>query len=179
MILVLIIAMIAGVVTFVSVYRSYYGDWITGFLGSILGMIIGGFLSSLIILLISCGVSVENNLDYNTTITEIKLVALKDNMSVEGGRYIYSGYIDEELKYTYLYEVSNKGITSGQIKADNCYINYINENETPKLVKTHSTLKEGFLDFITFDCIVDKIEYTLYIPSGSIVTEGEYKIDLE
>ena len=177
---VVITTLIAGIVAFICEYRSYHGYWLSSFLMSILVMILGFILSTIIVIAVSCGVTVmKDDSNYNTITTETKLVALKDSMSTRGGRYIYSGYIDEELKYTYLYKVPNKGITSKQVEADNCYINYINENETPKLVKIHTTLKEGFLDFITFDWIVDNTEYSLYVPNGSIVAEGEYEIDLE
>jgi hypothetical protein len=155
-----------------------YGIDSEGILLSIVGGLLTFIVSALTVLCISAAMC-DSGLEYEiTATTETELIALQDEMAIGGG-YVYRGYINEELKYTYLYKVPDKGITSGQVNADSCYINYISENEKPKLVKKYYHVKNPFVDFITFDSIVDKVEYSLCVPSGSIIAEGEYEIDLE
>ena len=112
---------------------------------------------------------------------ETELIALKDNNLVSGrhGSYIYRGYIDEKLKYTYLYEIPNKGITVGKVSASSTYIKFIEDDSKPRLITKQYKVKNWFVDLITFDTMVNYTEYVLYIPEGSIVVEGEYNIDLE
>ena len=120
--------------------------------------------------------------------TETQLVALQDNISYQGycgSRYVYRGYFEEELQYTYLYEKEGKGITSGQCEADKTYINYIQGDKKPKLITVRCGIINPIWDFFACSpgelcgCETCGSEYYLYVPEGSIVTEGEYKIDLK
>lgn len=113
---------------------------------------------------------------------ETPLIALKDNFSIEGSRYIYRGYIEEELQYTYLYKEEGKGVTFGRCDANKTYINYIKDNEQPRLIETEYGVINRVWAFFTAGDIgsaTKKCEYYLYVPSGSIVTEGQYEVDLE
>ena len=169
------VAVTVGVFIYNCICYGFEGEFIIiSFLSGLLAFLI----SALVVLSISAAVY-DYNIEYEIVeTTETELIALQDEMAISG-RYVYRGYVNEELKYTYLYKVPDKGITSGQVRADDCYINYISENEKPKLVKKYYHVKNPFIDFITFDCIVDKIEYSLCVPSGSIIAEGEYKINLK
>lgn len=119
--------------------------------------------------------------------TETQLVALQDNMSYQGyrGGYIYRGYFEEKLQYTYLYKEEGKGITSGQCKADKTYINYTQNGEKPKLITIRYGVVNPIWNFFTLSpeeiCKCGKCysEFYLYIPEDSIVTEGKYEINLE
>ena len=171
---IVIVALIVGICTFI------HESWDLEFAvpSALIAFLLAGCIAALLVLGVST--TVYDNVEYKLIETqETELVALKDNVMANSYGYLYRGYVNEELKYTYLYDVPGKGITSGRVDADRCYINYIAEGETPRLIKHHYTIKNWFLDFITYDSIVDKIEYNLYVPSGSIVAEGEYNIDLE
>lgn len=117
--------------------------------------------------------------------SEVPLIALKDNMAIEGyrsGKYVYRGYIGEELQYTYLYEVKDKGVTSGRCDADKTYVNYTKDAEQPKLVVVEYNIVNPVWKFFSADDkagISHRYEYYLYVPEGSIVAESEYEIDLE
>ena len=103
----------------------------------------------------------EDNLVPTKTV-ETELVALNDDM----GSYLYSGYVDEEFQYSYLYNVPGKGVTSKTIKANKCYII---ESENPKLITTtYAVDTNWFVDFFTFDTLLEETEYTLFVPNGSI-----------
>lgn len=117
--------------------------------------------------------------------SELQLIALKDNMAADGyfgGRYVYRGYIDEELQYTYLYEAKGKGVTSGRCDADRTYINYTKDAEQPKLVTVEYNITNPVWKFFSVNDMAGvshRYEYYLYVPEGSIVTEGQYEVDLE
>ena len=112
---------------------------------------------------------------YETVKTEeVPLVALQDNYSVEGGYFVFSGYIDEELTYTYMYETS-KGLTTDQIKAKDAYIKESNE---PKLVITTTDVASPIWRFFSASCLTSKEEYTLYLLPNAIVVKNQYNIDL-
>ena len=182
--IILIVGLLVFIGTVIHVVISEKG-W-CGFADTILlpaffGLI-ASFISVLICLLASCAIPKTAIGEIGRTETE--LIALKDNMAIEGyhGRYVYRGYIDEELQYTYLYEAEGKGITSGHCDADKVYINHISSEETPKLITVNYGVTNPIWKFFTANDLSDcsyGVEYYLYIPEGSIVVENEYEIDLE
>lgn len=103
------------------------------------------------------------------------LIALKDNFQVEGTSFLFSSITDEELKYTYIYEEPNCGMTTNTIKASKVYIKYIDENETPYIQKWKKLPKSNIIDWLF---LVGETKYTIYLPQGSVI-ENEYQIDLE
>lgn len=102
------------------------------------------------------------------------LIALKDaNMS-----YIRRGYANDILKYTYIYKEEDKGLATNSIPANYSYINYLDEDEQPYVIKTIYQFKNPIARFFLIDSLLNT-EYSVYIPEGSIIVEGEYAIDLE
>lgn len=172
---VIVATLIVAIIFFIKEQRDW-GDWL-GSLGiSFVAAIITLIVSSIIAFCFTGAVYDENKFVPIET-TETELIALNDNMGITGVHYLCSGYINEELEYTYLYNIPGKGITSGAVKADECYII---ESESPKLVTTIYAINTNrFVDFFTFDSLLQETEYTLFVPNGSIVAAGEYKIDLE
>ena len=146
-----------------------------------------GLIGLLLALLASVVVSfcVPQSVVSEVSRSELQLIALKDNMAVEGyhrGRYVYRSHIDEELQYTYLYEAKGKGVTSGRCDADKTYINYTKDTEQPKLVIVEYNIINPVWKFFSVNDMTGtshRYEYYLYVPEGSIVTEGQYEIDLE
>ena len=172
---VLAATLIVAIIFFIIEQRDY-GDWLSSIGVFFVAALITLLISSLLVAGVTIATYDENKLVPIETV-ETELIALNDNIEITGIHYLYSGYVDEELKYTYLYNVPGKGIASNTIKASECYIV---ESETPKLVTTTYAINTNWLvDFFTFDCMLQKTEYTLFLPNGSIVTAGEYKIDLE
>lgn len=129
---------LTGLVVFVIFFGLFLRT--EGWCGATFGIPIGvGTISLLLAFLASLIVSfcVPKTAVSEVGRSELQLIALKDNMAVDGcygGGYVYRGYIDEELQYTYLYEADGKGITSGRCDADKTYINYTKDAEQPKLV---------------------------------------------
>lgn len=105
---------------------------------------------------------------------KIELIALKDNFQAEGNIFLLSSTIDDELKYTYIYE-TDMGMTIKSLKASDCYIKYINDNETPyiqKWIVSHPSEFMNTMFFLSYD------RYTIYLPEGSVIEEV-YNIDIE
>lgn len=145
-----------------------------GVIGGLIGILLGLLASFVISAIVSCGVAETQVVNK----TETQLVALEDNYQVNGRYYTHRGYYGEELKYTYLFE-TEKGITSNSVPAKNTYIKYIKENEKPK-IETHTyNISNEILQFITLDGITQYDEYIIYVPYGTVLVEGEYKVDLQ
>ena len=106
-----------------------------------------------------------------------ELVALNDDAdtSVSGLFFLGTGSVssDEDLEYVFIYE-TEKGMTVGERKARNVYIQYIAEGETPRLVHYIETYDSGFWDWL----LGNKDGWDVfYIPEGSITSD--FEIDLE
>ena len=153
-----------------------WGDWFCS-LGISFAAAIITLIVSIIIAACFSGAAYAEGKFVPVETVETELIALNDNMGITRAHYLYSGYVNEELKYTYLYDVPGKGITSNSIKAEDCYII---ESEKAKLVTTTYEVETNqFVDFFTFEFLLQEVEYTLFVPNGSIIAAGEYKIDLE
>ena len=110
------------------------------------------------------------------TETRKELVALKDNFAVEGRTgFLGSGYIDEELQYTYMYK-DERGIAVDSIPAENSFVNFIGEDEEPYVRAVSYGFKNNWLYVIGFPMY--DTEYYIYIPEGTIIT-NYYNIDLQ
>jgi hypothetical protein len=102
----------------------------------------------------------------------VAICALQDGQSVEGHFYLGSGYVDEELKYTYMYEVPGKGFTTAQIAADQSYVSYGN---TPSVKTVQYCFTNDFLNCLFIPWY--NTEYYITVPEGSIIQS--YNIDLQ
>ena len=106
--------------------------------------------------------------------TKTELVALKDNFQVEGSAFLYSSVVNEELKYTYIYD-TEMGLTTDSISADDVYIKYVGEDETPYIQAWTKRPKNVIFKWLFYS---EATYYTIYLPEGSVI-ENVYKVDLE
>lgn len=140
---------------------GYWGDGLP--LGLVLGFILG-----LVVLIgglnhFSELPDSEKRFEYGE-MTE--LIALKDNT--------FLSRCGEDLKYIYFYE-SPRGITYGEIDADDAYIHYISVGETPRIQEWKEYSKSNFKNWLFG---IERTYYTIYLPEGSVI-ENSYQIDLE
>lgn len=133
------------------------------FVGCLLGCGVLGVGSAIVTL---------NTSEWNETmVEETPLVALKDNFNNEGTAFLFSSVVDETLKYHYIYEIPGKGMTTGEVDADDAYIQYGEGNPCIQKWKTshpNETLDWLFIPGYHF-CII-------IVPEGSVTTE--YNVDL-
>lgn len=105
--------------------------------------------------------------------------ALVDNIQYEGyvsgNVFLTRGYVNEELKYNYMYMVEGKGFTFESIDADQCYLN--KTDKTPYVVVNHYDCNKviSFLFGKHWSCYS---EYIFYLPENAEIID-DFSIDFE
>lgn len=172
--IIIICAIIVFAGTLFYMIKDYGFEFSTIPLSLLMGVL--GGLGGLIIALVGCAIfecqpMEECRIDMED---RTELVALKDSFQIEGSAFLFSSVVDEELRYTYIYE-TDMGMTTGSIDSDKAYIKYIEANETPYIqtwyMRPHS-------DFIHWMFCPGYYRYTIYLPEGSVI-ENVYEVDLE
>ena len=173
--MIIIIAAIAAQVIFLGYsYYEYGWEWSAFFVSLLVGVL--GFIGGAIICLVASGIlSCQPIEDCRIEEREqIELVALKDGYQVEGSAFLFSSVVDQELKYTYIYE-TDYGRTTGSVDADKCYIKYVG-NDTHPYIQEWEVMPKS--DFINWLFVPSYCKYTIYLPEGSVI-ENVYEVDLE
>lgn len=171
LILALIIAIIVPIILTVKGELWDFGDGVLVFMFTCFV----GVLLSLAIMVLGGGIATASGAPTQSEKVEsVEVISLNDNSNTEGTFFLGSGSVNEELVYYYAYE-SDKGITVGEIDADEVYINYTDKQ--PRLEKYQTKFKSEFLNWSFAYLGEDSCYYKLYIPEGSIIEE--YTIDLE
>lgn len=158
--------------------------WIWG--GIVEEDFVGSFLAGLIAAvgmtlacLIVCG-----TIDYNANV-EYKLEescevsALVDNArythSVSGSVFLIQARTDEDLKYSYMYYEEGRGYAFNEVDADDCYINYTDEQPRLDIYVPHFT--NGFVEWL-IGCPMADNDYVFYLPHDAEIIDS-YVIDFE
>lgn len=140
-----------------------------------IGPIIGFFIGAMVM---ATGNFTLSTLPADARVIEVcgdeNIIALKDNFQVNGTAFVFTSVIDENLKYSFLYE-TDMGIKSYSVNANRSYIKYINANETPhvqhwKEVSANKLFNWLFMPGTSY--------WTFYLPEGSVI-ENTYEVDLE
>lgn len=176
------IIILAVIFTFVIALKACDPDGFFEWTGSLL---ISTLLSSLVFLLV-CGISAGiinfegNKLDYSYSVIDSKqeIVALKDNFGIEGVHFLFSGYVNDELKYTYLYD-TEYGLAYNSVDAKSSFVvEYLaDDTRMPYVIKSHREKKSPIFKFLFLMEPTSDYSYTFYLPEGSVITN--YNIDLE
>ena len=102
------------------------------------------------------------------------ILALNDNISIEGNYFLFSGYINEKMEYRYIID-TDKGKHVESCDVDNTYIK---ETTDDKHYIEHYKSEFKYQWMRTwFICLDDSSYDVIYVPKGSITTK--YNIDLE
>lgn len=169
-ILIILIGCIIGFAIWGYCEERYILDSLYGaFLGAILGSLVG-----LLICLMGnlcCG-PCNGPIEIQET---AELVAIKDNLGIEGYNFLFSGSVKDELKYYYIYEEPQKGLTTNSIDADISYIKYVTEGTQPYMEEWVQRHESKVLYWLFF---AQETGYTFYLPEGSVI-QDYYQIDLE
>lgn len=114
-------------------------------------------------------------LPYNETVTTQEICALNDSSEVEGQKFLFSGYIEENLVYRYVVE-SDKGKHIEECKVEDAYIKDI-ESKKP-YVEYHSyEFKSYWFYLFAIDWKALENYSVFYVPDGTITSE--YNVDLQ
>ena len=115
---------------------SFYGFWETlfGSAGLAFMVFLVGFLIALVLSVVweDAPVEVISSTDY-------KIVALQDNFGLEGNFFLGSGYIDDELSYTYMHYVEGRGYKAETVDASNALNNFLKQSYYPNQVTVKDT----------------------------------------
>ncbi len=107
-----------------------------------------------------------------------EISALADNARysghVSGSVFLVQSRVNEELKYSYMYETEDKGFGFKEVDAESCYINY--STDTPYVQINHQDYASGFLRWLLPNCYGK--EYIFYIPETAQVID-DYVIDFD
>lgn len=173
--MIIVIMAIAAWAIFLGYMHHEYGwEWSSFFFSFIIALV--GFLTGIMICFIASGIfSFQPIEDCRIEEREqIELVALKDGFQAEGSAFLFSSIVDQELKYTYIYE-TDYGRTTNSIDADQCYVKYIDKDINPYIQKWEVMPKSNFINWLFKP---GYYKYTIYLPEGSVI-ENMYEIDLE
>lgn len=142
--------------------------------------IMGGGIMGLVVAIVLFAVCSVIACDVPGTVHEgysYELIALNDDAdtSVSGLFFLGTGSVssDEDLEYVFIYE-TEKGMTVGERRANSVYVQYIEDDETPRLVHYVETYDSAFWDWL----LGNKDSWDVFcIPEGSITTN--FEIDLK
>ena len=161
----------------IQCYNVGYDGILDALLGGALGALIGIAMSIIIVLPIHCAIDCYAD-RADTKTAEHTICALADNAALEGrvngNVFLASGYVNENLKYGYMYRVENRGYGYDSVPAEYSYIN--RTTETPHVEAYDIYYKNPIVRFL-FPC-VDNDEYVFYLPEEAQIT-NEYIIDLK
>lgn len=133
-----------------------------------IGIIIGGLVAFALTPVMTAIAPVE------TEVIEKKIYALNDTSSNQGTHYLYSGYINNELKYRYVVGTSN-GKQVKETKTTNVFIK--EENCEPKVKIYKRVLKNKIYGWLFFVELPDEDKVEFYVPDNTVI--NDYNIDLQ
>lgn len=149
-------------------YDEYYevGECV---LGGFLGLMVG-FVIWIIVGVFGC------LLPTTDTFEKREIYALNDSSKLEGKKYLFSGYVEENLVYRYV-EATDKGKHVEEVNMDCGYIKDIDSDSCP-YVEIHSLkFKHKWYYLFFMDWNVFEGYSVFYVPEGTVT--NEYNIDLE
>lgn len=166
--------LLAIIVIIVFALLAYFVWGYRAVADAVLGGLIG-VLCCFAILPIAWGLTCVFDADHMIANSETtNIVSMKDNYST----YIRHHYSESGMKYTYLYNDEGRGIANKSVPANESYINYVEDDETPHVIANDMIYKNPILNGLLWP-IGTCTEYYFYVPEGSIIAEGQYQIDLE
>lgn len=168
---IIICGAIAIIVSSIIYYREIgcdYIDFFSAILAAIIFGLFGAFIGALIAVIIP-GKMIEQK-------ETVQIVAIQDNITMNGSFFLGSGQIDGEMKYMYYYKSDNNTYKFGDIDADICSISY--DSIDPRIVLTYEIKDENaFINNFTLTHKPRLVKATIYIPEGSLVSN--YNLDLK
>lgn len=127
-----------------------------------IGIIIGGLVAFALTPVMTAIAPVE------TEVIEKKIYALNDTSSNQGTHYLYSGYINNELKYRYVVGTSNRKQVK-ETKTTNVFIK--EENCEPKVKIYKRVLKYKSYSWLFFVELPDEDKVEFYVPENTVIND--------
>ena len=138
------------------------------FASTYIGIIIGGLVTFALTPVMTDIAPIENK------VVEKEIYALNDTSTNQGVSYLFSGYVDDELKYRYVINTSN-GKQIKETKTNNVFIK--ERDNTPKVKIYKRVLKYKSYSWLFFVELSDEDKVEFYVPENTVT--NDYKIDLQ
>ena len=168
-----VIGIIGGMILVPIISYQIEGYWC--FLEVLMGAILGAIVAMVATVMFTCALDGAPTTTYEHEVTQ--LIALNDGMtnSMHGTFFLGTGTAssDSNLEYRFIYR-TDKGMTVGERTAKLVYLEYIEEDEVPRLVKWKTRYDDPFWNW--FLGAVSSWE-TFYIPEGSITNTIEINLE--
>ena len=159
-----IIGIILGIIFW---WKDGY-EAIEAIFGGLIGFIIGLFVWFIVS-------AFCYNLPYNEIVTTQGICALNDSSEVEGRKFLFSGYIEENFVYRYVVD-SDKGKHIEECEVKDGYIKDI-ESDNPYVEHHNYEFKHDWFYLFAIDWKASENYSVFYVPNGTITSE--YNIDLQ
>lgn len=151
-------------ITVFFIYKSHndsWFDWSDAFLGSVLTLIVSVMFAAALLLFSSVfATAADAHIDYELE-TDTKMIALKDNSDITGSKFVFSGYVDDDLYYYYATD-TELGYKVEKVKASRSYIRY---SDNTHIEKYNAVYSNWFVRLITFP---EDDRYIIYCPDKTI-----------
>lgn len=159
--------LILGIVVGFIIAFMDWGEFFDGLLGALTGLFIG------ILIWMVVGFPLGFAIPTTEVIEEQEIVALTDSTSIEGRKFLFSGYINENLVCRYVIN-TDKGKHIEEVTSDNVYIK--EGDYKPAVIKHKFVPKSDWYWLFCFP-IGHETNYTEFLVPENTVT-SEYNIDL-
>lgn len=169
----MLIIVVCTIVGFVLEFKGdNYDEPILRFFISVLCGVLGcsvGLLISMLLIPITTNIApVENK------VVEKNIYALNDTSSAKGMAYLFSGYVNDELKYRYVIDTPD-GKQVKETETDNVFIK--EGDYTPKIKIHKKVLKNKTYGILFFTSLSDEEKVEFYVPKNTVI--NEYNVDLQ
>lgn len=136
----------------------------------VLGLLVGSELLTLF--LMALGIFIAMSIDNNYVVkkTSTPLACLNDGSSVEGNFFLGSGYVDEQMTYTYYVKVKDY-YKLEQLPASDVLVKYT--NGPAKILKVEQVEDNSYRSY--FGIGIPSTRFVIYVPKGSI--KNNYQLD--
>ena len=159
--------LILGIVVGFIIAFMDWGEFLDGFLGAWIGLLVGMLIWMVV------GFPLGFAIPTTEVIEEQEIVALTDSTSIEGQKFLFSGYINENLVCRYVIN-TDKGKHIEEVRSDNVYIK--EGDYKPTVIKHKFVPKSDWYWLFCFP-IGHETSYTEFLVPENTVT-SEYNIDL-
>ena len=159
---------ILGIIIGFIVLFMDFGEFLDGLGGALIGCLIGMLIW--LVVGFPLGIAVPST----EVIEEQEIVALTDSTSIEGQKFLFSGYINEDLVCRYVIN-TERGKHIEEVKSDNVYIK--EGDYKPTVIKHKFVPKADWYWWFCFP-IGHETNYTEFLVPENTVT-NEYNIDLQ
>lgn len=159
--------LILGIIVSEKSIKEFFGC-----VGLSIIVFVGCLFISIIIGFITTAIIIDNADTELVQVEEHNIYCLNDSSAISGTKFLFSGTINEKLKYRMFIE-QNGGKILKEIDTEDVVV--FEDGETKLVILKEKVTNENVIKWTGYE-YVNSVTYQIHIPKGSITTE--YIIDL-